>query len=42
MTHRQRRRLFIWALVAALLILALLGYVLRLPRPGATAAAATV
>ena len=39
MTHRQRRRLFIWALFAALLILALLGYVLRLPRPGDTAAA---
>jgi hypothetical protein len=38
MTHRARRRLFIWALFAALLILVVLGYVLRLPRPGAAAA----
>jgi hypothetical protein len=28
----MRRRLFIWALFTALLILALMGYVLRLPR----------
>jgi hypothetical protein len=27
-----RRRLFIWALFTALLVLALLGFVLRLPR----------
>jgi hypothetical protein len=39
MTHRTRRRLFIWALFAALLMLAVLGYVLRLPRPGGAAAA---
>lgn len=28
----MRRRLFIWALFTALLILALMGYILRLPR----------
>jgi hypothetical protein len=28
----MRRRLFIWALFTALLLLALMGYVLRLPR----------
>jgi hypothetical protein len=28
----MRRRLFIWALFTTLLILALMGYVLRLPR----------
>jgi hypothetical protein len=28
----MRRRLLIWALLTALLILALMGYVLRLPR----------
>ena len=28
----MRHRLFIWALFTALLILALMGYVLRLPR----------
>ncbi len=28
----MRRRLFIWALFTALIVLALLGYVMRLPR----------
>jgi hypothetical protein len=28
----MRRRVFIWALFTALLLLALMGYVLRLPR----------